>query len=349
MKRFAMMLTLPVVISAAALLSAQTTPTRVPQPAASALEQMHLEAGAMRKLINSDLGQAFLDSTSSLRAIRTRNVYRDKETKEWFSPAQYKTLPDARKRVLEPVPCDERMYYMTKYGSPISYVRPIEMLGQSGVTDFNGKRVLDFGYGTIGQLTMMAACGADVVGLDVDPFLSALYSHPHDQGPIGTTTGTDGSVSLVSGRFTEADVRDAVGSGFDVIISKNTLKRGFIHPAANVDKDKMVDLGMNDEAFMRIMYAIMKPGGRFIIYNLSPKQGDASKGEKYIPWADGRCPFDREMLLRVGFRVVMFDQQDTRSARMMAKAMGWNRGEKPMDIDNDLFAHVTLLEKPARD
>jgi hypothetical protein len=80
----------------------------------------------------------------------------------------------------------------------------------------------------------------------------------------------------------------------------------------------------------------------FIIYNLSPKP--APPGEKYIPWADGRCPFEKSLLEKVGFQVVHFDVDDTEFARRMARALKW---DESMDVDDDLFAHYTVLVKPA--
>ena len=31
----------------------------------------------------------------------------------------------------------------------------------------------------------------------------------------------------------------------------------------------------------------------------------------------------------------------------MGKALGWDQGAGAMDLDNDTFAHYTLLEKPS--
>jgi hypothetical protein len=114
-----------------------------------------------------------------------------------------------------------------------------------------------------------------------------------------------------------------------------------------VDKSRLITLGLDDESFLRVMHEILKPGGRFMIYNISPKQANLAAGQAYMPWADGRCPFDRELLTKVGFRVLAFDQDDAPSVKRMAKALGWDQGDEAMDLENDLFAHYTLLEKSA--
>ena len=59
------------------------------------------------------------------------------------------------------------------------------------------------------------------------------------------------------------------------------------------------------EAFVRTLHGMLAPGGRVLIYNLAPPPAPLDK--PYIPWADGRCPFAREVWEKVGFHVVAFD------------------------------------------
>ena len=139
-------------------------------------------------------------------------------------------------------------------------------------------------------------------------------------------------------------VRDGVGGGYDLFVSKNVLKRGYIHPSQPVDEKKTIKLGVDDEAFVRAVFALLNPGGRMLIYNLAP--APAPPGKPYIPWADGRSPFPRELFERVGFRVVAFEVDDTAAARAMAHALGWDRGPEAMDLSRDLFGQYTLVEKP---
>jgi hypothetical protein len=135
-----------------------------------------------------------------------------------------------------------------------------------------------------------------------------------------------------------------VGDGYDLFLSKNVLKRGYIHPEKPVPDRQRVDLGVGDEAFVRALYSLLKPGGIVLIYNLSPAQNPPDK--PYIPWADGRCPFDRSVWKAAGFHIVEFDRDDSPVARKMAHALGWDTGEHPMNLEKDLFAHYTLAEKP---
>ena len=64
-----------------------------------------------------------------------------------------------RKERLKPIPVDDAFFYNTKYGSPLAYSRPIEVLGRSGLDDVSGLKILDFGFGTIGHLRLLAAQG----------------------------------------------------------------------------------------------------------------------------------------------------------------------------------------------
>lgn len=138
------------------------------------------------------------------------------------------------------------------------------------------------------------------------------------------------------------DVRTAAatGSGIDVFFSKNTLKRGYIHPAQQVDAKRQIDLGVSDAEFIRIVYDRLNPGGFFMIYNFHPRR--TPPREKYLPWSDGRSPFKQADLEAAGFKVIQFDCDDTPAAHVIAKASGL---DKNMDLERDFRATYTLLQK----
>lgn len=279
-------------------------------------DAIRADATRLRPLVASELARRFVDAASRLPAVGPRRVQ-----------------VDGKSRVV-----DEEYYYTTRYGSPLAYARPLDLLAQAGLDQVGGRRVVDFGYGGIGQLLMLAALGADAVGVDVDPLLRAMYADR--DGPFGA-----GAVRTVDGRWpTDARVRDAVGGGFDLFLSKNVLKRGYIHPARPAPDRQLIKLGVDDEAFLRAVFASLKPAGRMMIYNLAP--AEAAPDKPYIPWADAHSPFARELFERVGFRVVAFDVDDTAAARVMARALGWDRGPDKMDLEHDLFARYTLVERP---
>src|SRR5262249_32805173 len=156
-----------------------------------------------------------LAATADLPSTRHRRVLLDEARKTYLTEAEAAALDDEERRRLKTIPADETIYYTTKYGSPLAYARPIDHLRGSRLEDVSGRKVLDFGYGTIGHLRLLAGLGADVTGVDVDPFLRALYSRPEDQGDIRNPRGRDGRIRLIDGRFpADEAVRASVGGDY---------------------------------------------------------------------------------------------------------------------------------------
>jgi hypothetical protein len=268
-------------------------------------------------------------------------VYRRGKTREWLGPAAFSKLPAADRAAWTAVPVSEATYQGLTYGSPLAYLLVMDRLAQAGCEDLRGKKVADFGHGGIGQLRLIAELGAEAVGIDVDPLQPVLYSDPGDQGPVGKARG---SVRLVHGRFpADPEVVKAVGGGYDVFLSKNTLKNGYIHPAEKVDPRLLVDLGADDRAYLKAVAAALKPGGWLVIYNLSPAPN--GPGKPYRPMADGRCPFSAKDLAAAGFEVVTRDDPDDEAARALGAALGWDRRPANMKLEADLFALVTIARK----
>jgi SAM-dependent methyltransferase len=338
---------IPLLFALASLAPAQAAgPPRADEP--TGVARIRHDAEALRPLVSSALARDFLAAVADLPAIAPRTLYRDPERRAVLTEEAAARLGPEARRALEPLPVDESFYYETKYGSPLAYARPLEVLGRAGVADAAGLKVLDFGYGTIGHLRLLAALGADTVGVDVDPLLPALYSRPEDRGAVAGRRGRPGSIRLIDGRFPADDaVREAVGGGYDLILSKNTLKNGYIHPAELVDRRRTIDLGVDDAAFVATLYAALKPGGHALIYNLSP--APSPPGQPYKPWADGRCPFPKRVWEAAGFRVLALDEDDSAAARAMGRALGWGRGEGAIDLERDLFAGYTLVQRPRGD
>jgi SAM-dependent methyltransferase len=304
------------------------------------------EARSLEPLVTSRLAKEFLLATDALPAIAPRKLFLDEGKKVYLTEVEAATLTEEGRRNLKPVPVDESLYYTTKYGSPLAYARPLDLLGQSGLEDVSGKRILDFGYGTIGHLRMLAGLGADVTGVDVDPLLRALYSTTEDQGLVKSRRGRDGRLRLINGRFPQdKSVASNVGGEYDLILSKNTLKKGYVHPERPVEPRRLLGLGVDDAEFVKALHDALRPGGRVMIYNICP--APSPPDQPYKNWADGRCPFAREVWESAGFRIIAFDHDDSEAIRRLAHALGWDQGESPIDLKTDLFAQYSLLEKRA--
>lgn len=302
------------------------------------------DAAALLPLARTALVREFLQAAEDLPAAPVRTLYRDESKTRYLNETDYQALPPERRAEFTPVKLNESFYYNTRYGSPLAYSRALDVLAEAGFASLDGKRVMDFGYGGIGHLRLMALCGAQVVGVEVDPMLKALYSGAGDTGEVRSKTRA-GRITLVHGQWPAGPgVRESAGSGFDLIVSKNTLKNGYIHPAEPVDPKKLVHLGVDDEKFVRAVADSLRPGGLFLIYNICP--APAAAGQSYIPWADGRCPFSRELFEKFGLRVLKIDEQDDAACRAMARALGWGEGSGAMNLESDLFAWYTLVRKP---
>lgn len=308
------------------------TPTASPT-----LATLRQQALAVAPLVRSKLAKDWLKEADKLPEPTPRAMYR---ASKWISQAAFDALPAEDKAKAKKTEVDAELYYNTRYGTPIAYARAIDLAGQSGIKSLRHSKVMDFGYGGIGQLRLFASLGAEAVGVDVDPFLSALYALPEDHGSYGP-----GSVRMVEGRFpASTSTVSEVGSGYDLIISKNTLKRGYIHPSRPADKRMLIDLGVDDAHFLAAIHDAVRPGALIVIYNLCP--GEAPADKPYIPWADGHSPFSKKDCEAAGFKVKAFDVDDVQMARQMAHILGWDQGEGAMDLKNDLFAWYTILQRP---
>ncbi len=333
-------------------------PTAAPAQAARtpAVQKLVDEAAALTPMAESDLGRRFLNATASLPSVATRIAYRDdnSNTRDYYSPQAAAALGADKRAKLTRLELDESRYYNTKYGSPTAYLRALDLLAAHGFGDVSGKRILDFGYGSIGHLRLLASLGADMTGVDVDPYLEALYSEASDQGRVPAASGWlghAGSITLAHGSFPkDPRVVSRVGGDYDLIVSKNTLKRGYIHPdpTRKVNKNQVIDLGVPDGVFLQRLHDLLRPGGYLLIYNLSPKP--SAPNETYRPWSDGHSPFTREQYEKAGLRVLSFDAEDHAKARRMGHILGWDRDEKgevTSYLDADLFALYTLVQRPA--
>ncbi|MBC8135376.1 MAG: hypothetical protein H8F28_05735, partial [Fibrella sp.] len=187
------------------------------------LAQIRKDAQSLMPLAKQNVTRQFLEAVFDLPEVKPRQLLCDPVTKKFYTEAEADVLDEVKRKALVPVTIGESFYYNTRYGSPLAYARPLEILGEFGLKSVSGKKILDFGYGTVGHLRLLAYGGAQVVGVEVDPLLPTLYGDPSDQGPITGKSGQTGSIRLVDGQFPATpSVTQVVGEGYDIILSKNT-------------------------------------------------------------------------------------------------------------------------------
>jgi hypothetical protein len=296
------------------------------------LERLGRESRAVSETVTSPWVKRWLEGVKVLPEVRRASMYRSADKSRWFSERQRAALTPAERAELVAEPLDTERYYYTKYGSPLAYARPLELAALAGMPA--PKRVVDFGYGTVGHLRLFAVMDVESVGIDVDPFLRALYANPADQGPFPPSGA--GSVKLIHGSFPKVEVGDQLS----LFLSKNVLKRGYIHPAEPVSAEQTIDLGVSDADFVAAVHQRLSPGGYFMIYNITPAPN--GPGLPYRTWADGRCPFSRGLLEASRFDVVAYDIDDSEAARRQGRALGW---DADIDLEASIFASYSLARK----
>ncbi len=338
-------------VALAAALAPGAAAPQPAEPAARAVDELRAEAKRLEPLAGSDLAKRYLAAAADLPAIEgERVVWWDRAARRAVSPERAAAMSPEELQGFVERRLDERFYYYTAYGTPLAYARCLDLAAGAGFESADGRRILDFGFGGIGQLRLLASLGGQVVGVEVLDLLRELYREPADTGAIprsaAAPTGAPGAPGTLTRHFGrlpgDPALRSAVGGGYHLILSKNVLKRGYVHPERAADPRQLVDLGVDDATFVRAVYDALAPGGLVVIYNLYPKQSPPD--EPYIPHATGECPFDRAIVESAGFEVVAFDADDTPAARAMGEALGWSGS---MDLQNDLFGMYTILRRPA--
>ncbi|MBY0112720.1 MAG: hypothetical protein K2Y21_07860 [Phycisphaerales bacterium] len=273
-------------------------------------------AKGLRGHAASDVARDWLDATGSLPWVQPRRLYQYPAKKDLFPRSAVMKLPAEHRALLLSREFGERVYYDGRYGSGLSYWPLIEALAHAGVSSLAGLRVLDIGYGTILPLRLMACLGARVTGIDTDTFPIAMYGERGDTGAVRATKAVTnpsrvgGSIELVRGKVGV----EWTPEGFDVVVSRNTLKNGYVHPPEAFAHEPNVRLGMDDAAFLAVVRAGMVRGGVWVMYNTFDP---AENG----PGVDGRCPFSRQGFASAGFEVVGLDESDDAMQEAMARGV----------------------------
>lgn len=204
------------------LLSGQDTPVEILQN----------QAMELTPLVESPFATQFLEAAEQLPEIpESRVVYYNKETRDVFSEEEARKMSDTDLQEYQRVELGEQFYYNTLYGTPVATVRALDLAAMAGLTVENSTKVLDFGFGSIGQLRLLASIGSQVTGTEIAPLLKAFYNEKDtDRIANINSDNAPGHINLFYGHLpAEEDIVDSVGERYDLVISKNTLKKG-CHP-----------------------------------------------------------------------------------------------------------------------
>jgi hypothetical protein len=243
--------------------------------------------------------------------------------REVYTPRQARDLSEEDLAEFRAVTYGPERYYATNYGSPIAYATALACAADAGIESFAFKRILDIGYGQIGQLEMLARCGAEVDGVEVDPVVHLLYASTRLTDTVVAEDGTRGRVSLHCGQwFRDWNFRKSVGKGYDLILARNVLKRGYVHPEEPMQGFDPIDVGGDAAMGAQIIYEALEPGGIAVVYNLGGGPWRREDGSYNAP-ADVRDPFGREAWEAAGFEVLHFQANGSQAMREVGVALGW--------------------------
>ncbi len=117
--------------SSAAVVAAPASSAR---PAAlGALEQLRHDATKLDGIVTTPGVKRFLARVATLPHVATRTLYHDEKKTHYYTEKQASALEPAAKAALKTRVADEELYYNTKYGSPLSYARPLDILFSKGI------------------------------------------------------------------------------------------------------------------------------------------------------------------------------------------------------------------------
>ena len=324
------------------------SPCFVAQDVATSAEEESLralaaEAERLVPLVDTPLARALLGAVENLPPVAPTTIYRASAggyLAPAYTEAEYEALSAPERVDLTPQSIDTRAFYYTFYGSPLASIRAFDWAALHGLERLDGARICDFGFGSVGQLRLLAACGAEVVGTEVMPALRAIYAVPEAQGAV-RGDDLEGTVRLLFGRWpAEPALVRAVGEGLDLFVSKNTIKRGYLDPPVEIAAHQRMELGVEPAEFLDALRRALRPGGLVVFYNLGG--APAPEGEPYRPAADIATPWSPAEYEAHGFEVLAHDRDDSDRARAFGRALGW---DESMALDTELFARVTILRR----
>jgi len=313
-----------------------------PETIGATVAKLTNEAAALPPLLRTRWAVEYTASVAQLVPISPRRLVHSIDRRVYLTEAEARNQKAGLAGTAVEV-VDEAGYYVGSLGSPLFHARLIDIVADGQLAKLAGKRSLDLYAGSIGPLKLMAGAGLDAVGISPSPKLRALYAHVGDQGPV-RLPGRDvsGRVTFLYGNFpADPAVRAQVGSGYEFVLAKNVLKRGYIHPTSDVPPESLINLGLPDADYLRSLLATLRPGGRLLVYNVCPSPSPAV----YDPDSDCRSPWSRADWQAAGFIVRDFERNDTEIARQYATALGFDKPPLSIRID-DLYAVYSLFEKP---
>ncbi|MFG0256963.1 MAG: hypothetical protein ACF8GE_03580 [Phycisphaerales bacterium JB043] len=252
---------------------------------------------------------------------------------------------------------------------PLAYFCALDMVRELGVDMLDGMRITDSGFGSVENLHVLASAGADVVGIQTEGAMDGPVHARIELGQIpraeSVAEGDGGTLTIKTGTYPTSDeIIELAGGQIDLFVSKNSLRRGYFPAIPDptpcryfrgsasiiIGDDPYKDLPLcvtefvpKDAEYLQTVYDALAPGGLFLVYNLYIDRGD--REEMWVrPDGVGECQFDLEMVIRAGFEIISWNQDDSAHARTMQEALReYETGCRPSE---EYSAMATILRKP---
>ena len=316
----------------------------------TAVGALRAEATALEPLMKAKLTHRFLDATAILPHITPRTVWFDSARTHYWNAAAAATLPDTMRARLVNRTLDEAFYYNTRYGiaARLQPARSRSSRGH-GFSDVAGASASPTSAtARIGHLRLLASLGADADGHRRGPAARrALRGRPATRAPITGPRRQAGRVTLVHGRWPARGRRScaSVGGGYDLFISKNTLKNGYIHPAQPVESAHARAPGRRATRRSSGELCRIAQAGRPRAH-LQPVPRAGAARQALHPVGRRPLPVHARAVGEAGFQVLDFrPRRLRRGARDGARARLGPRRPSAMDLEHDLFGHWTLAKR----
>jgi len=277
-------------------------------------DRLRQEAEALALLTPSRWARSFLRFGASLAPLAGTTLLRDRQSGQYHARASVGAVSGhARQQLSRRRLADD--FWSHAHGSFLAYARLLSLLEPRSGASLPGK-LLDLGCGAGTQLRALAAAGVHAWGIESSPLFAAFYDLHFQKLHRSPPVWDAGGARIVGGPFSgHAAVLGAVGRAFDLVLAKNVLKPGCLRPGHGQEPQTV--LGVQSGRFLRAVRQLLRPGGRFAVYNIYPSADNAA------PWARTGPPFARRTWLNAGFDIDVFEEDDSAAIREVALVLGW--------------------------
>lgn len=299
-------------------------------------ESLKRDAAALRGVVTSPLAGQMLDAVASLPVLPGRTVFLNWDALRVIEEPAFEQLTAQAQKGFEKAELASEDYYQTLYGSPLVYTRLLDILAKHAphIVTLQGQRIVELGFGQLGQGMLWTQMGAEVVALDTDGFIHNLIGNVVDNLRARKVKVP---VLLNCHWPQNAECRQTVGQRYSLLVARNLLKKGYVKPAKLDPRyPEPVGWGLSDAAVLSHIHDALVPGGIVLIYSI----GNARDPEKPMTMIEN--PWPANAWEAAGFDVLAHDVDESEIACNFGQALGW--GQRA-ELAKDLFGVYSVYRR----